>query len=512
MLAAACSTMLILSACGGTSTTSDSAGEPTIGGTLNAIQMTEPRTLDPANMSNSWAFQSLLGNALYGTLMTNDIDSLEIDYSMATDFTTSDEGQTFDLTLRPGLTFTDGTPLDAAAVKFNWDRLRDPELGSTSLLQAMQISTTEVVDDTTLRATLDPPNPHFAHSLVQSSMNWIASPRALQDGRAAFDADPVGAGPFTLVDWARQDRIDLTRNDDYWDAPKPYLDSITLRTSPDTNQRLNAMISGAADLAADSSWSTFARAEDAGLHVETVPMGGGQFIGMNMRRAPFDDERARRAVALAVDPATINSAVYAGAGDDQVPGTVFQDASPFYSDIPFTEPDKEAAQRLFDELAAEGKPVSFTFVGYSSAESKVAAEVLQASLAEFDNVDVRIQIVDNTEGVSRLTSHDFDMMISSALVQDPDAALWSAFHPESSGNFMGVDDAELTRALDAGRNADTVEARREAYDVVQDRLVDLNVGLWYVRGAPSVIAATDLQGIRMYGPGSLLPEEIQFTE
>ncbi len=241
-------------------------------------------------------------------------------------------------------------------------------------------------------------------------------------------------------------------------------------------------------------------------------MGGGQFMGMNMRRAPFDDERARRAVALAVDPSTINSAVYAGDGDDQVPGTLFQEGSPFYSDIPFTEPDRDVAQELFDELAADGKPVEFTFVSYSSAENKVAAEALQASLTAFDNVAVDIEIVDNTEGVSRLTSHDFDMMITSALVQDPDTALWTAFHPGSSGNFTGANDSELTQALDAGRNADTVEARRDAYDVVQNRLVDLNVGLWYVRGAPGVIAATDLQGIRMYGSGSLLPEELQFAE
>ncbi len=219
MFAAACSTLLILSACGGASDTP--ADEPTTGGNLNAVQMTEPRTLDPANMSNSWAFQSLLGNALYGTLITNDVESLETGYSMATDFSTNDEGLTFTLALRPGLSFTDGTPLDAAAVKFNWDRLRDPALGSTSLRQAMQVTATEVVDETTLRATLGSPNPHFADILVQSSMNWIASPGALQEGQPEFDANPVGAGPFTLAEWARQDRIDLTRNDNYWDAPKP---------------------------------------------------------------------------------------------------------------------------------------------------------------------------------------------------------------------------------------------------------------------------------------------------
>lgn len=114
----------------------------------------------------------------------------------------------------------------------------------------------------------------------------------LQKGRQAFDENPVGAGPFTLVDWTRQSAIELEKNPDYWDAPKPYLDRLTIKGVHDTNQRINAMTTGAADLSLESTMANINMAREAGLQTETLPTGGGQMIGMNERRAPFDDVRA----------------------------------------------------------------------------------------------------------------------------------------------------------------------------------------------------------------------------
>lgn len=142
VVVAACIAALTLSACGTTEAgdrESRSAGEgdsPVPGGTANILQPAEPRSLDPAALSNSWSHHPVIGNALYGTLMTLDPETLELGYKIATDFVGSDEGRTFTLTLRPDVTFTDGTPLNAAAVKVNWDRLRDPELASTAIRQA----------------------------------------------------------------------------------------------------------------------------------------------------------------------------------------------------------------------------------------------------------------------------------------------------------------------------------------------------------------------------------------
>jgi peptide/nickel transport system substrate-binding protein len=512
-VAAACAAALLFSACGGTGSAGggqSEGGEPVAGGVARVLQTGEPRNLDPASLSNTWAHQPVLGNALYGTLMINNLETFDLEYKMATGFSTTDGGATFTLTLQPGLKFTDGTPLDAAAVKFNWDRLRDPALGSTTIRQAVQVASSEVIDPTTLKVTLVAPNPHFGQSVVAGALNWIASPTALQKGQASFDENPVGAGPFTLVDWVRQDKIELQKNPGYWDAPKPYLDGLTIKTVSDSNQRVNTIMTGGADLASETSWANLNKAEGAGLQTEVVPTGGGQIVAMNFRRAPFDDERARRAVALAVDLDALNTIVYNGEG--VVPKTLFEESSPYYADIPLPTPNSEEAQKLFDELAAEGKPVSFTFLSYTTTESKAVAEGLQAQLSAFDNVEAKIEVVDFAVATARAAARDFDMIISSAVVQDPDFPLWTAFHGASPGNFTGINDPELSTALDTGRTAESVEERKVAYETVQKRLVQLNPGLWYVRAVPSVVVGKDMNGVDLYTWGSPLPEELWTTK
>ncbi|RBM16202.1 ABC transporter substrate-binding protein [Prauserella sp. PE36] len=507
--ALAVAAVLLLSACGGTSADQGGAtGEPVAGGTARVIQINEPRSLDPAIMGNAWAFNAVLGNAIYGTLMVNDPKTGKIEYKLAESMVTEDGGASFELTLREGLTFSDGSPFNAEAVKFNWDRIKDPATGSaaSNIQEASLAKTTEVVDARTLKITMVEPIPNYAQALVSSSLNWIASPTALRAGQRAFDAKPVGAGPFTVESWTRQDSIELVKNPKYWDAPKPYLDRITLRSINDSTQRINTLTSGGADVAVDTNWATMATARDAGFAVDTMPLNGGQYLAMNARRAPFDDVRARQAVAAALDLRAMDTTVYNGKGS-LVP-TLFTESSPFHSGQQLVRTDKAAAQRLFDELAAEGNPVSFTFKSYPSPESKAVAESVQAQLSTFRNVEVRVEIVDHTEVASLHASHDFDMLISSAFFIDPEPRLWTVFHGDSRGNVTGIDDEQLNAALQQGRESTSEQERKAAYERVQQRLAEIVPGIFYTRSAASAVSADNVGGVVQYGYGSLLPEEL----
>lgn len=500
---------LALGACGGPSagTSSDSpAGDPVAGGSARIVQINEPRSLDPAIMGNAWVLDAVLGNALYGTLMINDPATGKVAYKMAESFTTSDGGSTFELKLRPGLTFSDGSPLDAGAVKVNWDRIADPATESSNIVEASMVASTTVVDATTLKITMVTPAPHYAQAVLSTSMNWIASPKALKAGRQAFDAKPVGAGPYTLKKWTRQDTIELVKNPDYWDAPKPYLDALTLRTSNDTGQRINTLTSGGADVAVETNWGNLAKAKTAGFPAETVPASAGVNFTMNTRRPPFDDARARRAVAAALDLDAINQTVYLGNGTTA--RTLFSQSSPFHSDLELTKTDRSTAQKLFNELAAEGKPVSFTFKSGAQTENRAMAESVQAQLSAFDNVDVKVQVLDLVGILALRRSYDFDMTISAATFVDPEPQLWNAFHGDSPGNTSGIDDEKLNAALKTGRTATTPEERTAAYQVVQERLAELTPAIFVIRAAPSAITGKNVQGIVQYGNGSLLPEEL----
>jgi peptide/nickel transport system substrate-binding protein len=227
---------------------------------------------------------------------------------------------------------------------------------------------------------------------------------------------------------------------------------------------------------------------------------------MNERRAPFNDERARKAVALAVDLAGLNTIVYNGEGT--VPETLFAEQSPFFTDVPLQQANKEEAQTLFNELAAEGKPVTFTFLSYPTTESRTLAEGLQTQLSAYENVKVNIEVVDFGAATARAGSRDFDMIISSAVIQDPDFPLWTAFHSKSPGNFVGTNDPQLDAALDAGRIEEDVAARKESYNTVQERLAEIVPGVWYSRAVPSVVYAKNVSGVDLYTLGSPLPENI----
>ncbi|PXW25144.1 UNVERIFIED_CONTAM: extracellular solute-binding protein (family 5) [Williamsia faeni] len=194
-----------------------------------------------------------------------------------------------------------------------------------------------------------------------------------------------------------------------------------------------------------------------------------------------------------------------------MPDTLFPEESPFHSDIPLNQLNKDMAQQLFDELAAEGKPVSFSFLAYPTPETKAAGESVQAQLSEFDNVKVEVEVGDYGAVTARAAQRDFDMIVSSSIIQDPDYALWTAFHGDSSGNFSGLNDQKLNDALDAGRFADGIEERKSAYKVVQERLATLVPGSWYIKAAPSVMHTENVHGVRTYTLGSPLPEEIWMT-
>ncbi|MBP2368895.1 ABC transporter substrate-binding protein [Pseudonocardia parietis] len=518
MLAAAA---LVLTSCAGGGGVAGSAAagadadagagtEPVQGGSATVVYLNEPRTLDPTAGSNNTPGNAIVGNALYGTLLITDPETGEIAPSMASSFSTPDDGKTFELTLRDGLTFSDGSPFEASAIKAQWERHKDPAAGSSYFADANQVESIEVTSPTTLRATMATPVPNFGYSIVTSGLNWIPKPEALAAGAEAFDENPIGAGPFTLQEWRRQDAMVLVKNPAYWDAPRPYLDQLTVRAVLDASQRINTVISGGADVGAESSWENVQKAKDAGLVTDIQPLSGGNYLALNMRRAPFDDIRAREAVAAALDPEGLNVSVYTGAAE--LVDTLFAPTSPFRTDIPTNEPDPARAQELFDELAAEGKPVSFTFTSTSNSESRATGEAIQAQLSAFRNVTVEVKTIDFAELRTLQSSKDFDATVSSAAFLDPEPRMWTAFQGDSPVNMSGIDDPQLNEALLKGRTSTTVEDRKAAYTVVQERLKALHPNIWMTRNASTAVSGTHVGGLTQYGYGSLRPEMLWVQE
>lgn len=491
---------LSVSACGSDTSSAGSAadGEPQEGGTLQIIQASEPRGLDPTSMSNSFSTNTVVGNALYGQLLVNNADG-EVEPVMAQSLTSDDGGTTWKLVLRDGLEFSDRSPMTAEAVKLNWERHQDPALGSGARAAAMTLDSMSASGQT-LTFTLTEPIANYGNAILTNGMNWIAKPEALEEGPAAFDAEPIGAGPFTLESWQRNGAMVLKKNPSYWDSPKPYLDELVVTSNGDERQRYATVVSGGAEATMSSSTAHQARGKEDGLGLRIDQTNGGTPFHLNTRIAPFDDVRARRALLNAVDLEELNTAVFDG--EATVPTTMFIKSSPFFSDVPLESFDPEAAQELFDELAADGKPFDVLISVFQTSEQRRTGESIQAQLLEYDNVTAELEVLDFASANAKTNSLSFHMIAGGFGFVDPDPALYDALHTGSPANFSGISDPELDAALEKGRLSSTLADRQDAYATAAQRYADLVPNFLFARYEYGIAFNDEKSaGFELYGFG-----------
>jgi peptide/nickel transport system substrate-binding protein len=502
--------MALLAACGSGAAPAGSSGDPgkpQAGGALRVVKQTEPSGLDPAKMLNQVINESLIGSSLFGQLLTVD-DKGRTEYGLAKSLTTSDAGTTWTLQLRDGLTFTDGTPFDAAAVEFNWARLKDPAVGSQSRSFASFVNTMTPKGQT-LTFTLTQPVAEFG-SAIASDMNFIASPKALRAGAQKFDANPVGAGPFVLKSWQRGGQMILARNPKYYDNPRPYLDRLVLTFNTDTSQMFATQQAGGVDAVASSATDLLKAAEKRGLTVAASNLGGGTSLTLNTTQAPFDDVRARRALLMGVDRAAINAAVYKNAGT--VPKTLFADGSPYNGGTTLPTYDKAAAQKLFDELAAEGKPVRFTVTTYQVTQIKRVAEAIQAQLNQYKNVKVEVQALDYSTALTKTMQRQFQSVISAVTFDHPAPRLYTVLATGQANNLGALSSPELDAALRAGMSAADDKARRQANQKVAELFNALAPALLYTRSEYGLAYSNKVHGVEMYARSAIRTDTLWMSK
>ncbi|MBO0909811.1 ABC transporter substrate-binding protein [Arthrobacter sunyaminii] len=500
-LSAALVVALLLTGCGDGNSGSDSsgvagpAGDPVDGGTLRVLEVAQPTGFDPVQAFSSTSMP-LTFTALYGQFVITNPETGAYECGLCESFTTPDGGATWDVVTREGMTFTDGTPFDAAALKYNWDRVKDPAMGSASAGMASQIADIEVVDPRTARLHMTVPTPGFLGLMPIYALQWIASPTALEAGQEAFNKNPVGAGPFLFESWSPGGVLKLKKNENSV-GEQAHLDTIEIQGVADNTQRLNALIAGQADIILNSDETTFIDAEAAGFTNHIYTFNGGVGFMVNTAKEPFNDVRARQALSYAIDMKQIAAAVNRGNGTP--PETLFQEESPFYSDIPLHTYNPEKAQALFDELADEGKPVDFTYTVFPGTGS-VTFDALQAQIAEYENVTITADQRDTSEQGVVTTSGDYQLATSSLAFVDPASRLWGALNGEAERtNYSRINDAELNAALDAALVATDPAEEKKHYETVQQRLVETSPYLLYQKFLNGAISNDKVQGVTMFG-------------
>ncbi|TFD13737.1 ABC transporter substrate-binding protein [Cryobacterium sp. TMT4-10] len=275
---------------------------PVTGGTLTyASGDAEPTCLDP-HVGGNYP-QALVSTQYLESLVSRDADGKIIPW-LADSWTESADGLDWEFTLADGVSFTDGTPLDASAVQANIAHLQDPKTGSsTGYLALQKVTGTEAVAPNVVRLTLGEPDSALLESLSQP---WLAieSKQALARSQEENCAAPVGTGPFQVKTWVKQDSITLVRNDGYSSPPadaahsgSAYLDSIVWRFIPDSASRYAALQSGDVDVIDNAQPDTIVQTEkgDSIRHLDAPRPGASNRIELNSGRAPFNDPLVREA-------------------------------------------------------------------------------------------------------------------------------------------------------------------------------------------------------------------------
>jgi peptide/nickel transport system substrate-binding protein len=441
---------------------------------------------------------------IFDLLVYTDADTGQVVPQTAQSLTSTD-GLVWTLKLRPNIKFTDGSPYDAAAVKFNIARLQDPVNAATRAAQAKLVKTMDVIDDQTLKMTLTSVNAVFPYSLAL--IPFVGSPTAIQaEGNDKFVTSPVGAGPFMLQSQILGSTKTLVRNPNYWNAPLPYLDKVILKVVAEETQRANTFKAGEANLVNTTIAGTYQQFLSTGAASYSSVVNGGIALYLNMRTKPFSDSRARQAVTMAFDRADLVKVI-----DDGViapMNSIFRDGSPFYdSGVQYLGYDPLRAQQLFDSLAADtGGPLSFDIYALNSSGNYVpAATYIQAKLNTYKNVKVGSVLLDGSAAAAaRAAAGNFSALVYGAVFDDPDQGFTSLFDCTNPTNPTGFCDQEYQNL--AADQRSTLDPKQRIADIKQmQKLVYAAApAVFFERRTGWVFGVPNIQNVKLVNDGLAL--------
>jgi peptide/nickel transport system substrate-binding protein len=442
-------------------------------------QIAEPASLDPHVSTAANDFRIAVN--LYDGLVRNKPGTLEIEPALATEWSVSENGLDYTFKLREGVSFHDGTPFNAEAVKFNFDRMLDEThpFHSTGPFPLSfffsSVVSVDVVDDLTVKFTLNEPYAPFMSNLASPS-GLIVSPAAVEQFGADYGRNPVGTGAFKFEEWQSNVSVVASRNDDYWDGA-PALEAAIFRPITDANTRVAEMLSGGIDvlletppdnIAQFSGDANFAVKEAVGPHV--------WYVMLNAKDGPFADKRVRQAVNYAVNKQSLV--------DNVLQGTAEVSAGPippafnwaYNADVAPYPYDPDKARALLAEAGAEGAKLTFlvTEGGSGMLDPVPMGTAIQADLAAV-GLDVEIKTYEWNTFLSEVNpglEGKGDMAEMAWMTSDPDTlpflTLRTAAWPAEGGfNSSYYSNPEVDALLDKARVSTDQAERAELYKQVQ---------------------------------------------
>ncbi|UYQ70807.1 ABC transporter substrate-binding protein [Pelagibacterium flavum] len=443
-------------------------------------QIAEPQSLDPQVSTAVNDFRILVN--IYDGLVRYADGTLEVEPALATDWTISDDGLTYTFNLREGVTFHDGTPFNAEAVKFNFDRMLDEDhpyydTGPFPLsFNFSAVDSVNVIDEHTVEFVLTEPFAPFLSNLAYPT-GLIVSPQGVMDNVDDYGRNPSGTGPYRFVEWQSNTRVVVEANRDYWDGA-PALEAVVFRPITDANTRVAEMLSGGIDVMVEvppdnvsqfEEDSAFEVYEQAGPHV--------WYVMLNAQYGPFADKLVRQAANYAVNKDALVNDILQGTAtvSDSPIAPAFNWA--YNEDLEPYPYDPDMAEQLLSEAGVDNPEVTFyvTEGGSGMLDPITMGTAIQADL-EAVGFDVTIETYEwNTflGIVNPGLGEDVDMAEMAWMTNDPDVlpflTLRTNAWPEAGGfNSSYYSNEEVDELLEAARVETDIEARGDLYKQMQE--------------------------------------------
>lgn len=403
----------------------------------------------------------------------------------------SDDGLTVTFALREGVTFHDGSPFTSEAVKFSYERIKDPNTAAVSQSVFSIIDSIETPDDLTVVLNLTQPSGALLTDLAQQGRSAIILPADVgSDGQLT---DHIGTGPFTFTSYAVSDRLVLGNNPDYWAGPAK-LDGIEVRIIPDESARLAALQGGEINFAWNIAGSQGQPLADAGdIQMQEAVSNRGNFFAFNTTKAPFDNVDVRQALTLAVSRQDIATAGWDGFADP-----TFQPFNPnsywYMDDELRADADMEQAKALLDSAGVSGGDI--TIKQWDALGSDLEAQIVASAWEEL-GFNVTIEKIDIGTLVDNATNGDFDVVyLWVGQILDPNRP-YSFFESDSARNgIIGLYKSDELDGLIADGLAETDPAVRKEYygSIVTDFILDEAPVMFTVRPFQFVGLSNDVTG------------------
>lgn len=513
---------LLVSACGGSSggggtisvakegeskTTANAAceEEPVAGGSLVYSRQLETVTLNPREIKNGNG-DIFAQEMIFSGIVRNDPNGTDkVVPGLAESWDISKDGLTYTFHLRPGLKYSDGSPLSAEDIAWNLEQFADPEVNISLAGVAQGMESVKATNDRTVVVKLEHPVAAFLYNLAIFPA-FVVDKAKLEAEGAAYWKHPVGTGPFMVKEFATGSHITFEKNPNYYEPEKPYLQTMRWNFVTNSNTRVLALKSGEAQIADGIPFAQVTSLQgESNLGIQEVELPQAVILILNNRVKPLGDVHVRRAISLAINRPQLNETVFRGTGT--VPNSVLMNFELDASDqeVPPFEFNVEKAK---EEMAASKFPDGFSVKLQYPAGSdyfKQMSLLLQSELKEI-GVDLKLEELESAAVAEKWFEGEFEMTFpfvgtsSDVPVPDEYAAFYALPAAELDGFKSFWTNKEAQGLVEKFISSTNEKGRRAEWKTIQElfneEMPSLNVmDFPLINGHQSNVCGTKANGL-----------------